>query len=972
MSAFEGESPPLPLRPSTTYVHTFTLIDVEDSLLRAFTTGKKDTNLILLAQWIFQKRIEDSVVFYEENQKKLDAALEAIKGGLGQRGAPDEKQHFYTMDTFWRTIYVRTVFPLGVMLPLYEETVNYDGFVRVKLKLFVDRHVRVVENLGLFEVPSGASSGAPPMGGAPSAPSTPLYEPLGPSEFPDDLSYAIRNTEKYPVLQKTLLFQEIPCDLLEIAREIREDLWGEKGYLEALLSYPWHPLKNAGIPAEELQQSYSIYCAAVYIMHKYPETPPLFVDLLYYGISAQQMCDENLLNDDQRLYLHYPLACRVFTADDLPDYTHVLWQIPLRGEQDAPTYPLMQMIMKCMPFACQRRQLIELLLELCKKKSFWRLFSKVMWCCLTNAYGDAPHGARRPQESERSPHGSQGVPGTVPEAVPVTDLRKLLRIKQLCDNKTLLLDALSRSSELQQLQQTVEDTEERRKAILEVKKNRENNGLVVCLAFQMYILDMARRNPHYAESAREFIDWNQFVDHTDKMAKILGRCNFFTEDAFVEARMCLMRLNKQEKQPVNRYRKQSYAMSLRTEMDRILENVVYPSIAKYTTELQHMTEQSEIIRRQEYLCLLEKPFSVEMKEFVLNVLVKIQPARRMHPETIALLMDERCGGITRVSVETLTRVLRLFREDQPQKAIRQQLDQLMVSDVRALAWFFGVCVYLERISFAPLHHAYVDAVDRAMVSVRHPLFPGQPLSPTVYDVVYTLCCNRIKTALGKNAFGHKDVAYELQTGTIICNRNSAKDDVLAKIGMGVLPENVQMKKERVKNRDMRFAYHEIPCDEQPVLRFSLKDRVFIVGTKNRKKQWYLRCPRCAGLHQFDPLRFHGGAYCCEDCAKEDLRRPESGSVTMVYQCAYCGVGGARGHMAGQTSRPRVRKEDILLVMDISDAKSPTFDPLKLFTYMRFCHSCYKIAKRYSYRVTKEQLFINLESQLRSSMLYYNK
>lgn len=556
-------------------------------------------------------------------------------------------------------------------------------------------------------------------------------------------------------------------------------------------------------------------------------------------------------------------------------------------------------------------------------------------------------------------------------------MRKLLRIKELCSNKTLLLDALSRSTELQTLQENIENTKERRLAILQVKKNRENNGLVVCLAFQMYILDMARRNPHFVESAREFLDWDSFSAHIEKMAETLQQCNFFTEDAFVEARRCLTRFNKIDKQLVNRYRKQSFAMSLRTEMDHILETVIYPSITKYSNELQSMMAMTdnteEVVKRQEYLGLLEKPFSMDMKDCIMNALIQIAPERRLHAETLALLMDDRCGGITKVSVETILRVLKSYREEQPKKTIQQQLNQLMVSDVRALAWFFGVCVYLERFSFAPLHYSFVEAVDRAMVSVRHPLFPGQPLPTGVYDVVYTLCCNRIKTSLGKGAFGHRDVAFDLQTDTILCNRSSTKnDDMMAKIGMGVLPENVPLKKERVKNRDMRFAYHEIPCDDQPAIRFALKDRIFILGNKNKKKQWYVRCPRCAGLHLFDPVRFHAGTYCCVDCAREDLRRPESGSVTMVYQCAFCGVGGARGHMVGQTSRPRVRKDDVLLVMDISTKENPTFDPLTLFQYLRFCHACYKIARRYSYRVPKDQLFANLDSQLRNSLLHYNK
>jgi hypothetical protein len=102
----------------------------------------------------------------------------------------------------------------------------------------------------------------------------------------------------------------------------------------------------------------------------------------------------------------------------------------------------------------------------------------------------------------------------------------------------------------------------------------------------------------------------------------------------------------------------------------------------------------------------------------------------------------------------------------------------------------------------------------------------------------------------------------------------------------------------------------------------------------------------------------GTSYCCEKCAADDLTRPESGAVTMAYQCAYCEVGGNRGHMQGQTSKARVRAEDVLLIMDIN----MNMDLNTTFQYMRFCHQCYKIARNYNYLLTKEQLWKQLKQK----------
>lgn len=105
---------------------------------------------------------------------------------------------------------------------------------------------------------------------------------------------------------------------------------------------------------------------------------------------------------------------------------------------------------------------------------------------------------------------------------------------------------------------------------------------------------------------------------------------------------------------------------------------------------------------------------------------------------------------------------------------------------------------------------------------------------------------------------------------------------------------------------------------------------------------------------------------------------------MVYQCAYCRVGGATGHMSGQTSRPRVRPEDVLLVMDVpvfgepdepaaaGSSLFPIYEPRRTFQMLRFCHNCYKIAKQDCYRMPKVFLYKRIKHRIAEQLKMYNK
>jgi hypothetical protein len=903
-----------------------------------------------------------------------------------------------------RTLWARINLP-NVILTYYETITHYDGFARVKTKMFIDRH------LPLAQAADAGGVGAL------------RYEPLGISQFPDDFSHTeIVSTEKIQLKPTPLEALSDCCwEVSALANHLKTGGYS-LGTLRALVDgVAWDPLRHVHAKERDLRH-FSLYYACVLIVNHCEEHVDdfmhhvyklAFVDFFYHALASGAAVDDTTLLRNNIWRLHYPIDVRGFIGDDLPNYFHMLWQIPLAGQLDVPEYPLMNVLMKCMPFACQRRQLLDSVEDycavdagngpFCRNEAFWRVFSKIIWCSLAGAY---------PDDTVR--------PG----------MQKLLRIKQLCDNRALLLDAFTRGR-AKQIAEAIPEATRRLKELKTIKKERESNCLVIFTAFRQWVLHMVRYNPHYAEAASTVIDWEHLRQETNRMGDLIRNTNLFVDDVFCEARIQLKRANKNEKRIVYRYHKQSCVGTILTESNRVLEKVIYSNTIEFQKEIElllrmeqeylrgeagpatilEMVKENRVLLPyftttekveprdyfqnvsardilgsqissvlelwQTLLASLERPIQIYVKENILNYLVKVPVHQRISPMSLCVMMDPRYGGVHEETIHVLLDMIELYGQSALPKAVQQCFGKMAIEDVRAVAWYFGVCNALEQIAFIPLDFHTVQRIDYAMSHVRYPLFPGQRLDDSVYSVLYSICCRQVKTMVGKNCFGHREVVYDLQNRMILCDKET-KTNPTEMLGTGLPSEKLRQKAEKSRNRDMRLGFHEIPCLNQPLLTIPLRQHAILVGPKLKKKKRYIRCPRCACLHVFDAARYRDGNYCCEECAQGDLRYQESGSYAMVYQCAYCRVGGATGHMSGQTSRPRVRPEDVLLVMDVpvygepAATLFPIYEPRQTFQLLRFCHTCYKIAKQDSHRIPKVFLYRRIKNRIAEQLKLYNK
>lgn len=603
--------------------------------------------------------------------------------------------------------------------------------------------------------------------------------------------------------------------------------------------------------------------------------------------------------------------------------------------------------------------------NLCESdEPFWRFFSKCIWCLLAAAYpGDDP-----------------------------VNMFQLLRAKQLCDNRTLLIKALSRSDAIETVRNDATLTASQRKDMLKrIKKEQESNCLVIVTAVRKYVIHMVSRyNTHYAP---ETIDWPTFERETNEMARRIRQSNTFIDDAFQETRVQLARTNKMKERTVYRFRKHSCSKTLSIEFGEVIHKVFERSaIPNFKSDMDLMVQllsmpeddaklfarpnkafgpivqNAENVHRtlrqlfahwQDTVTFMEYKPSPTTKDRMLNLIFNMPKRMRMSMEGIASVL--RTVGGTRVKTVALVMwLIRLYHENALPKTTKTYLGEIHPKDVHVLHWYFSVVAQLEQLDFAPVTLECVEAIDKAMVTVRHPLYPGQVLNPVVYNVLWKLCCAELATLCGRRAYGHRNVAYNLHTHQLICNAK-VKDNVEVKDENSDTDDSED---DNVEEHDDAYSPCSfITCQEQPVLSIPLRSCMLVIKPKGNaaKTYRYARCRQCACLHKFDMLR----NMLCIDCARDDLTRHESASWTMVYQCSYCHSGGAFGHRAGQTSRPRVRPEDVIIVYHVPKLNEDLtcFDPEEQFQTLRFCHRCHQFACRYAHLLTKDFLFTKIRQKI---------
>ncbi len=717
-----------------------------------------------------------------------------------------------------------------------------DRFLAHKIWRFQEAHLRIIQYLDGLEDPSDAAIDEAHL--------VSLYRRLGESHYNCDTSFITVTRTEHKVKPTPL---EIICDAYpddwwrpeEIAVRIRDGSFDVE-CLTHLVDGEWDPIGRESAPNH---RTHSLYYGVVYVINMAREymssdpPPPSdevrdalwayyvsFLELFYFCIPRQRMDDVFLLTpldseigrDGKWIFSDKPspwglygtMDTRAFVAGDLPDFYNALVAIPLWGEQHTPAYYIGKIYQKSLPFACQRRHIIKLIVKcIDNHPGFWRIFSKLCWVMLANLY-----------------------PGELACKSANLIMRDLMRIKELTDSKELLIAAIT-ANQLGFNGVT--------------KKVEGSNGgpLVVFTVFRLHILYMASFNDQYVEHARRCIDWDYFKKDVLKLADVVRTQSLFADDPFARARMQLSKTVKSPHSKVHRLRRRSMAICLMDQMNETLEKTILKDRQNFSNDLTKLTAimplmassssiatprtprlllssasecnntlsaaaaatqalvgtvdesikmkfkdtvlGAHLYSAQKEACfaslesfsqLLEasievakdaiyfykRLLEVKYKAPLLNLLIRMEPHERMTHKAFSILTLPEYGGVSEECISLLCDLVRIYHQKAVPKEFKQRIDRLSMPHFMVACYYFNMVATLEKINFIPLDAETTRRTDLAIMTRRHHLFPGQEVPDSVYNVSVALCCEKICTLMGFGKNGDKRVAYDIEKQAFVC------------------------------------------------------------------------------------------------------------------------------------------------------------------------------------------------------------
>lgn len=714
------------------------------------------------------------------------------------------------------------------------------------------------------------------------------------------------------------------------------------------------------------------------------------------------------------------LTERVFTGDDLPDMWSVVCLISLWGENTAPDFPMARVFSKTLPFSCQRRSLIPNVAERCKNDiAYWRMFSHTMWCALTGLYShvllNIDQYPQRPsmdfllrakeltsnrtllletftKETELKTLKAALAKRTISEAsvsqcMKERDLNCLVLFVAF---RLYFLHMTHREPHYVEIASTCINWSEymAETATMAAVLRTSNIFLSDAFASARLALEQTMSSSTKTNQGPSNNDVYRFRKQSCTQT-IVFYCNERLRDYIYNAAIDWER----DVQKLERMEAAFYAGAAgESLLQHIADSVLYyPLFASESASSFETVLQVELARARETRNQLVTELPKSIKDAILNLLVRIVPEERRKAMAIGALRLDRYGGISDTAVCVMIRMFDIYRESSLKQAFHAELRRLNVHEIRVVAWYFHVMSLLENISFAPLDYETTIQITRAMRHKRLGLHDAEPMPPYAWDVVFTLCCGKLPTYREQDCHGHELIAYDMALRSFTCAHKkhasasvsvavdddfeeaaatataTADDtsstgavDVASQITAFVASEQGNNKIAQKKlAADLRKQFAAIPCENQPVIRIPLRGAMLVMGTSNKQKTFYMRCPRCACFHQYDYTRNCGtSGYVCSTCAAQDPTRPEFVSALrqLYVQCEYCG--------GTQSCSPESR----LLVMCVErDPVWPAWDvhmdPRQMMHMVQFCQRCYKIAKRYCWTQHKAELWLTLKRKM---------
>jgi hypothetical protein len=509
------------------------------------------------------------------------------------------------------------------------------------------------------------------------------------------------------------------------------------------------------------------------------------------------------------------LDVRCFTASDLPDVYHILTGITLYGEQNLPGYVLGKVYQKSLPFACQRRHLIRLIVgNIENDHAFWKIFSKLFWVALASLY---PHFLT-----------------TDPRERNQLSMRDLLRIKEITESKELLSKAITSK------QPGFDNVSSSSGGGVVGKSAGASGGpLIVHIIFRLHILYMASFNPIYIETAKDCIDWDYFSSNSIKLSDILRDYEMFADDAFGLARKELSKTVKNPHSKVHRIRKYSKTKCITSVLNETLEKIIikdehvrtkdnvilkaFFSQHKDSKNFNDLCQKEKIHEKIQQSVLDQKLSNLEMiqkqielnqmaiemykrvfntsyyKSPILNLLLRIPKEDRLKTDAFQVLTLPEYGNISAKSVQLMEELTNIYYESAKPQDFKNCIDHILLEEFMVVCFYFNMVNRVDKINFGILDADTVERTDKAMILNRYSLFPDQELSDRVFDVCICLCCEKVCNLTGYGKYGSKKITYDLEKQYFICAHKKKQKKALIKIDE--MNNKNKEKQQEQKNRE---------------------------------------------------------------------------------------------------------------------------------------------------------------------------
>lgn len=689
--------------------------------------------------------------------------------------------------------------------------------------------------------------------------------------------------------------------------------------------------------------------------------------------------NDSLLSKDPKDYhlgildLNFPTETSGFWAGDLPDLSCVLTQLVLWGEQEIKKkIPIVKIIIKTLPFSCQRRHLLTALEKNCRNsEGFWRIFGRMLWCTMGGLY---PNAKRRP------------------------DFNSLLRLHYICNNRDALMESL---------------------------KTSRDGCFIIFVTCREYFLYLLEGNPGYTTALSKRIDLEKFRSHTYEMADQMREYGRYADapddDPFKFAINALGRYEHSFKLDVYRFRKHNYTNEVLEQLNKMHDSLIFKGRVAQLKDIKLLDEalacftrvnppsseevRLEILNSMAKLRLVVEYFNGDphacwernRAEFVHNIrqaidayteiletcsftmqdehvanmidyLLRTTPEERLHFEC---LMTPQLGGISSQAVEILYRTKRVYYEHPSPKELKKLLVVLSVHDFIVISMYFDLMDRVETIRFIPMERGMYDEIEESMRHLPRPRPGGggyvdpklERIPDRAYDVYITLCCERVTTFKGDGTIGNKNLSYDPMKRTLICTKKEKK--VADYIDVETLKDG----------RILRKRETTIPHGN-PVIRINLRGRIL-----SYRGKLYQFCPGCAGFHEYSVVGWAHNGYRCARCREAEfslMHEPD-------YRCDFCGSSiinnGARKKGTKITIfRTKKSLPTPTTTITISDSgngeaegerveRKMNDDPMQAFQRIYMCMKHVRCTGRFKDKLPKHKLWqrirkISMEKQMR--------